>query len=367
MAQSSHPPLRTIGCISGTSMDAIDVAFLETDGENHLHPGASAEYPYPAALQATLRAIIADPARAADDPLQDVEAAVTTAFSEAITAFIHEFHLDKRQIDLIGFHGQTVFHAPARRLTRQLGDGAMMVARFGIPVVNRFREADVLAGGQGAPLVPLYHAALAAALPKPLMVLNLGGVGNVTYLGAAGEIIAFDTGPASALMDDEMLRRYGKAYDAGGHIAASGHVDESALAALMAHPYFAVPPPKSLDRNAFHDAARITAALSPADALATLNAFTCHACAAALRHVESPPLRWLVAGGGRLNNTLMSGLATLVSVPVDPVEAVGWNGDALEAQCFGYLAVRSLRGLPLSLPTTTGVPEAMTGGMVWKV
>lgn len=357
---------RAIGVISGTSMDGIDVALVETDGAQHVCPLGGASYPYPSELRAALQAVISDPQRAEHDPLIEIEAAVTDAFSAAIQRFLEETVITRSSIDLIGSHGQTIFHRPERRITRQLGNGARMAATLGLPVVNRFRHADVAAGGQGAPLVPLYHGALAHGLETPLAVLNLGGVANITYLH--GEtIIACDTGPASALIDDAMLRHFGRAYDADGHIAASGKVHGGTLAALMANPFFAASPPKSLDRNDFHARAKIVEALPPEDQIATLTAFTVMATAAILDHLPARPVRWLVTGGGRHNAAMMRGFSDALGVPVEPVETVGWNGDLLEAECFAYLAVRSRRGLPLSLPTTTGVPAPMPGGEFWPV
>ena len=237
---------------------------------------------------------------------------------------------------------------------------------LGIDVVNRFRHADLAAGGEGAPLVPLYHKALAAGLEQPLMVLNLGGVANVTYLD--GEtVVAFDTGPASALLDDFLLKRRGVPFDADGALAASGVPDFALLSQLLSHPYFARPAPKSLDRNAFHAwAAAIERINDDATGAATLAAFTVASAASAVGLVPGMPRRWLVTGGGRHNAAFMHGLHATLGVPVDPVEAVGWDGDFLEAQCFAYLAVRSLAGLPLSLPGTTGVPYPLTGGEVWR-
>ena len=261
--------------------------------------------------------------------------------------------------DLIGMHGQTILHRPERRFTRQLGDGTLLAKLTGIPVVDRFRHADVAAGGEGAPFAPLYHRALSAPLEKPVAVLNLGGVGNVTLIDE-GQILAFDTGPASAMIDDWVLRHAGKAYDDGGRIASSGRVDEARLAWLMNNPFFAVKPPKSLDRNDFP--ATPVEGLNLADGAATLTAFTVQSVAAARAHLPRAPKRWLVTGGGRHNATMMRGLSEALGVPVEPVEAVGWLGDCLEAQCFAFLGVRSLLGLPLSEPSTTGVPRAMTGG-----
>jgi anhydro-N-acetylmuramic acid kinase len=355
----------SIGVISGTSMDGIDVAWLQTDGHRVRATGPAETLPYAPALRQRLINLVGDPAQDEHTPLSDLEADVTHAHATAVLQFIANHQLDPRSIDVVGLHGQTVLHKPKQRFTRQLCDGQLAAQLLGIDVVNRFRHRDVAAGGEGAPLVPLFHQALATVLPQPLMVLNLGGVGNVTYLD--GEtVIAFDTGPASALIDDFMGRRRGLAYDADGALAASGHVDQAILANLLADPFFVRPPPKSLDRQAFHARTAVVESLSDADGAATLTAFTIEATAAASTHVPRAPTRWLVGGGGRLNGALMRGLQARLGVPVNPVEAVGWNGDALEAQCFGFLAVRSILGLPLSLPSTTGVPRAITGGELWR-
>jgi anhydro-N-acetylmuramic acid kinase len=355
---------QAIGAISGTSMDGIDVALLRSDGREQVEAGPGATYPYPVELAARLRLVIANP-EAACGPLVELEAAVTDAHVAAIEAFIAEFGVDRRAVALVGLHGQTVLHRPRERFTRQLGDGARAAARLEIDVVSDFRSADVAAGGEGAPLVPLYHAAMCAALAKPLTVLNWGGVGNVTYLGESGEILAFDTGPANALLDDFVATRRGLSHDEGGALAASGRVEAGVVAALMDDGYFTRPPPKSLDRNHFHAALGAVAALSDADGAATLAAFTVESTAAAARHFGGAPRRWLVCGGGRRNATLMRALSTRLRTPVEPIEAIGFDGDVIEAQCFAYLALRSRQGLPISLPTTTGVPQPLTGGRLW--
>ncbi len=346
-------------------MDGIDVSLVKTDGERIMEAGAGMTVAYPAALRSELLAFLDDPVRAETEPLTDLEIAVTDAHVAAVEAFIGKNRIDKSAIDLVGLHGQTVWHRPEKRFTRQLMLGDVAAKALGIDTVTRFRHADVAAGGQGAPFAPLYHKALATELPQPLMVLNLGGVANVTYIDGH-TVIAFDTGPASALIDDWMMKRRGAAFDDGGKLAASGHVDGAILQRLMGNPYFALPAPKSLDRQDFHQRAAIVEPLSDADGAATLAAFTVESVAAALAHVPGTPVRWLVTGGGRLNATLMGGLARRLAVPVEPVETVGWNGDFLEAQLFGYLAVRSVLGLPLSLPSTTGVPAPMTGGDRFK-
>ena len=263
--------------------------------------------------------------------------------------------------DTIGFHGHTIMHRPEERRTWQIGDGALLARLTGIDVVCDFRADDVAAGGQGAPLVPLFHAALAARLDKPLAILNIGGVANVTWLGQdEGAILAFDTGPGNAPIDDWALRHLGEPVDRGGALARSGRVDAARLAAFLAHPFFDRSPPKSLDRDDF--AAFRDDGLAAADGAATLTAMTAAAVARAAAHFPAPVSRWLVTGGGRHNPVLMDALARCLGAPVAAVESAGWNGDALEAQAFAYLAIRSLEGLPLSLPSTTGVVRPMTGG-----
>jgi len=290
---------------------------------------------------------------------------VTDAHVAAVEAFLDRFSVARERVALAGLHGQTILHRPRAGLTRQLCDGARAAAALGIDVVSDFRSADVAAGGEGAPLAPIYHAAMASGLERPLMILNWGGVGNVTYLGAKGEIVAFDTGPANALLDDFLFSRRGLAFDRDGALGQSGRVDEEALRILMSDPYFARRAPKSLDRNHFSAAAACVKGLTDADGAATLGAFTVESTVAALKHVPEAPARWLVGGGGRRNASLMRRLGERLGVKVEPVEAIGFDGDSIEAQCFAYLALRSRQGLPISFPATTGVPKPMTGGVFW--
>jgi anhydro-N-acetylmuramic acid kinase len=359
MLQNS--PVLAIGVISGTSMDGIDVSIVETDGDTVVRPGPGRTFSYPEDLRRRLQDLIAEPARAQSEALDDLDQAVTDAHIAAVRRFMDEADILAKNVSLIGFHGQTVYHRPEIRFTRQLGVGARVARELGIDTVSRFRHADVASGGEGAPFVPLYHRALASGLAQPLMILNLGGVGNVTYIDG-DQVIAFDTGPASALLDDFIMRRRGLAFDENGQLASSGVVDEKLVADFMNNPFFDRPAPKSLDRQDFHARAKGVEGLPDADGAATLAAFTIESVIASLRHVPSRPQRWLVTGGGRQNAHFMKRLHERLGVSVDPVEAVGWNGDFLEAQAFGYLAVRSSQGLPLSLPTTTGVPHPMPGG-----
>lgn len=335
-------------------MDAIDVAVLRTDGETLIEPGPTGEFVYQPAEREAVRASLRQP-----EPSAAAVNAVTDAHIRAIASFMQMHPQAARAASLIGFHGQTTFHDPDNRVTVQIGDAQRIADHFGLPVVSDFRKADVAAGGQGAPFAPLYHRALAEPLRKPMAVLNLGGVSNVTWIGETG-ILAFDTGPASALLDDWMRQKEGKPFDRDGETARAGKVDGQRVLLWLDSPYFAKSPPKSLDRNDFNID---TTDMSPADGAATLTAFTVESVARSMDFMPETPEFWLVTGGGRRNRFMMESLAERLGAPVEPVEAVGWNGDALEAQCFAWLAVRSERGLPLSLPETTGVPAPMPGGV----
>ena len=349
--------ISALGLMSGTSLDGIDVAVIESDGESHVVTGPALTLPYSADFRERLRGVlggVGDVVRVEDE--------LTRLHADAVAAF-RERH-PAAAFTLIGFHGHTILHEPQNRRTWQSGDGALLARLTGCDVVGDFRSADVAAGGEGAPLAPLYHAALASGLAKPLAVLNLGGVGNVTWIGeGTDDILAFDTGPGNAMLDDWVRRHTGQAADFGGALAAGGTVSTSHVAAFLAAPYFARTPPKSLDRDDF--ACFTPLGLSAADGAATLTEMTAAAVAASRTHFPSPVREFLVTGGGRHNPAIMAALVRLLAVPVRPVEAVGWDGDALEAQAFAYLAIRSRRGLPLSLPTTTRAPHPLAGGRLF--
>jgi anhydro-N-acetylmuramic acid kinase len=356
--------------MSGTSMDGVDAALLRTDGETIAEFGPALTLPYPDEVRDRIRAVLGVPADTMGQ-LPVVNRVVTIAHAEVVGALLRLAGLKAADVAWLGFHGQTILHRPddPHRRTWQTGDAPMLARMTGIATVSDFRSTDVAMGGQGAPLVPLYHAALCrhAGLPTPLLVLNLGGVGNVTYVGSASaaDLLAFDTGPGNALIDDWMRQHSGRAHDEGGAFAASGTVDAAALALLLDHPYFTAKPPKSLDRNAFSLAA--VQSLSPADGAATLTAFTAASVSRGLAHLPQRPLRGLVCGGGRHNATLMRMLAQHLDMPVEPVETVGWRGDHLEAEAFAFLAARAVRGLPLSLPGTTGARAPVSGGRVYTL
>jgi anhydro-N-acetylmuramic acid kinase len=350
-----------LGLMSGTSLDGIDAALITTDGNRILDIGPSLTTPYTAMFRNRLRLVLG---RKPEGPeALSVAAELTRLHAGAVEQLLIHAALDRQAVDVIGFHGHTVMHLPDEGVTHQIGDGALLADLTGIPVVADFRQADMVAGGQGAPLAPLFHRALAKSFDLPVAVLNLGGVGNVTYIGKDGFILAFDTGPGNALIDDWMLAHTGKAFDEGGALARMGQINAGRLQALLAHPYFDRLPPKSLDRLDF--SLEAVKGLGAADGAATLTEFSAAAVARAITFLPALPLRWLVVGGGRHNDVLMAALGRLLNAPVVGADSVGWTVDAIEAQAFGFLAVRSLSGMPLSLPSTTGVRQPTTGGRLY--
>jgi anhydro-N-acetylmuramic acid kinase len=359
--------LVAVGLMSGTSMDGIDVALLETDGEDFVSRGPFRTYPYSADQRARLAKSLSE-ARTLTGRFERpgglgvLERDLTSWHADAVRSFCEDTNLDRSDIDVVGFHGHTILHRPANRLTVQLGDGALLAQLTGLSVVSDFRAADVAVGGEGAPFVPVYHRALAGAIAaRPLAFVNIGGVANITYIGRDGQLLAFDTGPGNALIDDWVFGHTGSPVDLDGRYALSGRIDERLLDDLMSDRYFFQRPPKSLDRLRFKTEA--VAGLTLEDGAATLTAFTARSIAAAVRHLPENPQAWIVCGGGRRNPALMGSLEIAVKGLVMPSEAQGLNGDSLEGEAIAYLAVRSLRGLPLSFPSTTRVPAPMPGGV----
>ncbi len=369
-AHKSDKSWTALGLMSGTSMDGVDIALIETDGKTVQRFGPVAERVFTPDERALLRGALED-AKAMQDRnsrpgrLPAAEAMITQAYDEAIGDFLRAH--EGERIDVIGVHGQTVLHRPQDRLTVQLIDAGALARRFALPVVHDLRGADVAAGGQGAPLVPVYHDALvrAAGLDLPAAVVNVGGVANVSWIGRQGQLIAFDTGPGNALLDDWALRHTGEAVDRDGRLAASGHVDAAALTALEQRlaPYLAQTPAKSLDRLDL-DAAGALDGLAPKDGAATLCAFTARCLARALDHLPAPPKSWTVCGGGAHNPAVMRALARTLPGDVRTADELGWRADFIEAQAFAFLAVRSLAGLPITFPGTTGVSRPLTGGVL---
>ncbi|MDX5594595.1 anhydro-N-acetylmuramic acid kinase [Pseudovibrio sp. SPO723] len=371
-------PVWAIGLMTGTVLDGnIDIAMIESDGTAVTQFGAYTLSPYPDGLLE----LLTDAMEAArtwqfngPEPaiFAKAERELTRAQSVAVANFLHDHKIPRGQIGVIGFHGQTVLHRPAAQgmagATRQLGDGPLMANLLGIPVVYDLRSADVAAGGQGAPLAPVYHKALIGQLagrydPKDVVLLNLGGVGNLTWWDGSDTLMAFDTGPANAPINDWVKQHGNNFFDKDGQLAAKGTVDEARLAAALANPWFDQKPPKSLDRFSFTK--DLASGLSLEDGAALLTAFSASAVAKAVAHLPHRPKVLAVCGGGRKNPTFMRELFKRTQIDAKPVEAFGWRGDAIEAECFAFLAIRSALGLPLSFSQTTGVSRPCTGGELY--
>jgi anhydro-N-acetylmuramic acid kinase len=363
-----------IGLMSGTSLDGVDAALLQTDGLEHIQPLAYTTLPYAPEIRSVIRGAFGR-TDLLDPRVVDASKLVTDRHVQAIEALLKEAGWNK-PLDLIGFHGQTIYHAPAEGKTIQIGNARHLASHFKIQTVSDFRSQDVAQGGQGAPLAPLYHFARVQSdrLSLPCAVLNIGGVSNITYIGSNEEeqdLLAFDCGPGNALMDDLMLERTGQAFDQGGARAAQGQADMNIIKDWMGDTFFAQNPPKSLDRDEW-DIARLGPLrhsldeMPLEDALATLSHFTVSGILKALEHLPKKPKALYLCGGGRLNTHLVTVLTQALkrrAIDCLDVNDLGWNGDALEAECFGYLAVRSVKNLPLSLPRTTGVKEPCSGGV----
>jgi anhydro-N-acetylmuramic acid kinase len=363
-----------IGMMSGTSMDGIDIALLRTDGETRLERVASGFVAYDPGFRRLLAEGLEDAKaiRTRDErpgALEDLERALTARHGEAIRDFVHKH---PGHVDVIGFHGQTVLHRPGEGLTVQIGLGQELADVTGIPVVSDMRANDMAHGGQGAPLVPAYHAALARLVSRdgkkePLAFVNIGGIANITFVPAKGAPVAFDTGPGNALIDQFVSRKAGVPYDDGGAIGSEGTVVAEVLDAYLDHPFLAMPAPKSLDRNDFLPDAAM--GLELADGARTLAAVTAHTIFAASKLLPLPPKRWILCGGGRKNRNIVNTLRELAEsegASVESSDELGFSGDSMEAEAWAYLAVRTLRGLALSWPMTTGVAEPVTGGVLAK-
>ncbi|MGH1402984.1 MAG: anhydro-N-acetylmuramic acid kinase [Alphaproteobacteria bacterium] len=351
---STHKVYRAIGLMSGTSLDGvIDVALIETDGISYVRPLGYYEHPYDLSVRDKVRCCFGKVTP--DSQTKEAEDLVTDLHIDAVRSSGFD-------AEIIGFHGQTITHHPKDGFTWQIGDGPRLAKETGVSVIYDMRRNDMAQGGQGAPLLPLYHQALLSEQEMPVAILNLGGVANITYAGVNGDLVAFDCGPANALMDDFIKLREGCDFDKDGRKAALGTVLDAPLKAFCADPFFRMKPPKSLDRN--HWDISCVRYASTEDGMATLLEMSVSGVQKALNHLPGIPEHIYVAGGGRKNRYFIETVAQRLGIPVLPVEALGWNGDATEAEGFAYLAVRSLLGLNLTLPETTGVAHAVSGGLL---
>lgn len=351
-----------IGLMSGTSLDGIDVAWIHTDGHEFVERIAFESMAYSLEDSNIIRSALGK--RTRDEIVDRAEQTVTNRHIEAIHHFLSKLNVLPQSFDVIGFHGHTLLHDPANHFTWQIGDGGRLAIETGIDVVCDMRKADVLAGGQGAPLLPLYHKALASSLVKPVLIVNIGGVSNITWLGDLGTILAFDCGPGNALLDDYVMARTGMRFDKAGEISSRGRVESQLLSQWLKDPYFMKTPPKSLDRDAW-DVSGLQDSQTENGA-ATLSEFTVQSIKQAVDLCPSKPTICYVSGGGRYNLHIMARLREVLDIPVYSVDDAGWDGDSIEAEGFAYLAVRSLLGLPLSMPGTTGVHTPQNGGVLHR-
>lgn len=372
--QAGRKPLTAIGLMSGTSMDGIDVALVTTDGEALVERGPGASYAYDSAFRARLldalqaaRAIRNRTERPGDLAALDRE--IAERHADAVGRFLAANAIAPERIDVIGFHGQTVLHRPTQALTVQIGDAQLLADMTGIAVVHDLRANDMAHGGQGAPLVPAWHAALAKNLPPalrrfgPVAFVNIGGIANITWIGGDGSILAFDTGPGNALIDRWVTAKAGLPFDEGGKFGLQGRVIGAIAARYLDESFFQKPPPKSLDRNDFPPLDPAAATL--ADGARTLAHVTAAAIAKAGDFTPAPPAIWILCGGGRSNRAIVAELVAMLGERrVALAEQAGFDGDAMEAEAWAYLAVRSLRRLPIAWPSTTGVSEPASGGVL---
>ncbi len=359
---------KALGLMSGTSMDGIDIALIETDGHKHIEHIDAAFFAYETEFQDRLRSILGRSGR--DEDMRSIEDDLTSLHSDAIQHILSEWRVPSNTIDIIGFHGHTIFHDPENNLTLQIGDGERLAKELGIDVVYDFRQADIKNGGEGAPLAPIYHWAVGQnhKFPSHSVIVNIGGVSNITYLAEQPEqLIAFDTGPGNALIDDCMRKNFDEDYDEDGDIAAEGTIDQSLLTDMMTDTYFDRPTPKSLDRDHFISYMERIEHLDPSDQIATLTALTVHSLVISLNHLPETPSGWIVTGGGRHNTTMMRWLKEWSGMAVKSIDDFDLDGDSVEAELFGYIAVRHLINKPSSFPRTTGCQTPTVAGQLIKV
>lgn len=369
--------MTAIGLMSGTSMDGIDVAMIKSDGENIVERGPSLEIEYAPSTRIAIEQGLLDAQsidgdrQARPGNLDTLEALITRLHVDAVKQFLSDNNLRPQNIDLIGFHGQTVLHRPRDKLTVQLGDGGLLAAKTGIPVIYDMRAADMVAGGQGAPLVPVYHRALSRTLSIenqkwPVVFVNIGGISNITFVPKNGALIAFDTGPGNALIDQWVQAVAGIPFDQGGRIASEGGVSLQLLERYLQAPYFNMKLPKSLDRGDFTPPKPDEIEL--ADGARTLARLTAKSIFMGCEHLPASPGLWIICGGGRENAAIMNDLAELADLQGSKVisaEEAGLDGGAMEAEAFAYLAIRSFKRVPLTYPGTTGCVDPTCGG-VWS-
>lgn len=369
MKKTTNKPLTVIGLMSGTTFDGIDAAIIKTDGNKLLEIGECLSIQYPEYFREKIRRIIFGEHNLRS--IIEIEDGITLFHCKAVNNLLKKLQISKEEVDLIAFPGQTIFHDPKTSKTWQLANGSLMTEELGINIITDFRRRDLAKGGEGAPLVPFYHKALAEKLPKPVVFLNIGGVANVTFINEDDELLAFDTGPGCALIDDWVYMRLQKKYDKNGDLAKDGSYSKHKIEHLMENSFFSKKPPKSIDRNEFADAMRRVSMLTTADGAATLTEFTARSIFEAQKFFPEYPKQWIVCGGGRHNLYLLDILKTRYNLNIELIDNIDLggfkvNGDFVEAQAFAYLAARSYYNMPLSAPTTTGVIQPVSGGAFYR-
>ncbi len=352
---------KALGVISGTALDGIDLAIIETDGFDVHAYGRSASIPYPREIKDRIRSVLE---RQNDPEAPEIEKEITLFAADCIKDFLGD-----EKVDVIGFHGHTIYHNPQEKITKQLGDGKMLSEIMQTTVVNKFRENDVAMGGQGAPLSVTFYNAIAQNVERPLAFVNIGGISSLTFIGHSGEIIAFNPGPGNSAVDDWVYKKAGLDMDYNGKLAISGTINEQILSTLMKNKYFAKHPPKAVDRNYFNDKLENLEGLSLEDGAATATAFCAEAIAYSISmFLPEHPKNIILCGGGAKNPTIVRFIKQrLYETEVKTASEMNLNIDAIEAQCFAFLAVRRLEFLPISYPSTTGVSEPLIGGEVYVI
>ena len=355
-------PLQAIGLRSDTAITGVEAALIKTDGIDIFEIGPSVSHPYSAELKREIQSVLGEKGQLDVQHLKEVDEHITQHHIEAVETLLRQADKNPMNIDVIGFPGHTVLHRPSQKLSRQIGNAETMLQHFEIPVVTRFAGGDLAAGGQGSPLFPSFYEAITHDMEKPLAVLTIGGLASLTAIGLNGELIAFDVGPGNILIDTWMQQRMGAEMDFDGLWAAKGTVDERLLKKLMAHPFLSKKPPKSMDRDEFNNLLEDVEGSTIADGAATLTAFTAEALHEAVSQLPFNPKHFIVTGGGAQNPSLIKNLKQRLNGNISTAQEIGWNAQALEAQGFAFLATRTYFDLPISFPSTTGVPEATPGG-----
>lgn len=364
---------RAIGLMSGTSMDGIDLALLESDGRKIINRKNFSYLPYSKDFKTRLSNLIYD--RPTLEEIKDVEKELTILHASLVNKFLSENNLNPQEIDVIAFHGHTIFHNAHQGITWQIGNAHLLSHLCKIDVVADFRSRDVALDGQGAPLVPIYHAHLFAKQKKPYAVLNIGGISNISYFVSDDEndIIAFDICFGNAPIDDLMKKKLGRDFDANGEIAAKGNIDYLLADRILQNEIFHKKPPKSFDRDDFSEVIAPINNLKIEDALATFAYMHAKAININLDFLPQRPKEIFICGGGRKNSVLISEMKKhIISCNIIAVDEIGFNGDAIEAEAFAFLAIRSLENLPISFKNTTGIypqntdKKSACGGVLYK-